>query len=175
MILLKENYMFISYWIHYVRWTTHSQMLTQTLASEEGWFGQRISSNMILYATLGTHSRGGGGWLKSLLIMFTKSLATMDNERCQKLNLMIILVAKHDHSYRSLLHIMQKVSDKQDWHTEAARPFSQPAYSDKLWQSIRMDFMEPSPQSHDNDYLLVIIDCLTSHKYITGTLHAHHM
>ena len=29
---------------------------------------------------------------------------------------------------------------------------------DKLWQSVRMDFMGPLPQSQGNDYLLVIID-----------------
>ena len=33
---------------------------------------------------------------------------------------------------------------------------------DKLWQSVGMDFMGPLPWSLGNDYLLVIIDQLTS-------------
>ena len=37
---------------------------------------------------------------------------------------------------------------------------------DKPWQSVGMDFMGPLPRSQDNDYLLVIIDRLTSQVHL---------
>ena len=40
---------------------------------------------------------------------------------------------------------------------------------DKPWQSVGMDFMEPLPQSLGNDYLLVIIDQLTSQVHLVPT------
>ena len=40
---------------------------------------------------------------------------------------------------------------------------------DKPWQSVGMDFMGPLPQSLDNDYLLVIIDQLTSQVHLVPT------
>ena len=41
---------------------------------------------------------------------------------------------------------------------------------DKLWQSVGMDFMGPLPQSQGNDYLLVIIDQLTSQVHLVPTM-----
>ena len=38
--------------------------------------------------------------------------------------------------------------------------------SDKLWQSVGMNFMGPLPQSQGNDYLLVIIDQLMSQVHL---------
>ena len=40
---------------------------------------------------------------------------------------------------------------------------------DKPWQSVGMDFMGPLPQSQGNDYLLVIIDQLTSQVHLVPT------
>ena len=40
---------------------------------------------------------------------------------------------------------------------------------DKLWQSVGMDFMGPLPRSQGNDYLLVIIDRLTSQVHPVPT------
>ena len=40
---------------------------------------------------------------------------------------------------------------------------------DKLWQSVGMDFMGPLPRSLGNDYLLVIIDWLTSQVHLVPT------
>ena len=40
---------------------------------------------------------------------------------------------------------------------------------DKLWQSVGMDFMGPLPWSQGNDYLLVIIDQLTSQVHLVPT------
>ena len=41
---------------------------------------------------------------------------------------------------------------------------------DTPWQSVGMDFMGPLPQSQGNDYLLVIIDQLTSQVHLVPTL-----
>ena len=41
---------------------------------------------------------------------------------------------------------------------------------DKLWQLVGMDFMGPLPQSQGNDYLLVIIDWLTSQVHLVPTM-----
>ena len=41
---------------------------------------------------------------------------------------------------------------------------------DKPWQSVGMDFMRPLPQSLGNDYLLVIIDWLTSQVHLVPTM-----
>ena len=40
---------------------------------------------------------------------------------------------------------------------------------DKPWQSVGMDFMGPLPKSLGNDYLLVIIDQLTSQVHLVPT------
>ena len=40
---------------------------------------------------------------------------------------------------------------------------------DKPWQSIGMDFSGPLPQSNNFDYLLVIIDRLTSQVHLVPT------
>ena len=41
---------------------------------------------------------------------------------------------------------------------------------DKPWQSVRMDFIGPLPQSQGNDYLLVIIDQLMSQVHLVPTM-----
>ena len=41
---------------------------------------------------------------------------------------------------------------------------------DRLWQSIGMDFMGPLPWSYDHDYLLVVINCLTSQVHLMPTM-----
>ena len=41
---------------------------------------------------------------------------------------------------------------------------------DKLWQLVGMDFMGPLPWSQGNDYLLVIIDRLTSQIHLVPTM-----
>ena len=41
---------------------------------------------------------------------------------------------------------------------------------DKLWQLVGMDFMGPLPWSQGNDYLLVIIDRLTSQVHLVPTM-----
>ena len=41
--------------------------------------------------------------------------------------------------------------------------------SDKPWQSVGMDFMGLLPWSQGNDYLLVIIDRLTSQVHLVPT------
>ena len=41
---------------------------------------------------------------------------------------------------------------------------------DKLWQLVGMNFMGPSPQSQSNDYLLVVIDQLTSQVHLVPTM-----
>ena len=41
---------------------------------------------------------------------------------------------------------------------------------DKPWQLVGMDFMGPLPQSLGNDYLLVIIDRLTSQVHLVPTM-----
>jgi len=41
---------------------------------------------------------------------------------------------------------------------------------ERPWQSIRIDFMGPLPQSHDYDYLMVIIDLLSSEVYLAPTM-----
>ena len=41
---------------------------------------------------------------------------------------------------------------------------------DKLWQLVGMDFMGPLPRSQGNDYLLVIIDQLTSQVHLVPTM-----
>ena len=41
---------------------------------------------------------------------------------------------------------------------------------DKPWQSVGMDFMGPLPRSQGNDYLLVIIDWLTSQVHLIPTM-----
>ena len=41
---------------------------------------------------------------------------------------------------------------------------------DKPWQSVGMDFMGPLPQSQGNDYMLVIIDRLTSQVHLVPTM-----
>ena len=41
---------------------------------------------------------------------------------------------------------------------------------DRLWQSIGVDFMGPLPKSNDFDYLLVIIDQLTSQVHLVPTM-----
>ena len=40
---------------------------------------------------------------------------------------------------------------------------------DRLWQSIEMDFMGPIPKSNNFDYLLVVIDRLTSQVHLVLT------
>ena len=40
---------------------------------------------------------------------------------------------------------------------------------DKPWQLVGMDFMGPLPWSQGNDYLLVIIDQLTSQVHLVTT------
>ena len=40
---------------------------------------------------------------------------------------------------------------------------------DKPWQLVGMDFMGTLPQSQGNDYLLVIIDWLTSQVHLVPT------
>ena len=40
---------------------------------------------------------------------------------------------------------------------------------DRPWQSIGIDFMGPLPQSNNFDYLLVIIDRLTSQVHLVPT------
>ena len=40
---------------------------------------------------------------------------------------------------------------------------------DRPWQSIGLDFMGPLPKSNDFDYLLVIIDQLTSQVHLVPT------
>ena len=39
----------------------------------------------------------------------------------------------------------------------------------RLWQSIGLDFMGPLPKSNDFDYLLVVIDRLTSQVHLVPT------
>jgi len=40
---------------------------------------------------------------------------------------------------------------------------------ERPWQSIRIDFMGPLPQSHDYDYLMVVIDQLSSEVHLVPT------
>ena len=40
---------------------------------------------------------------------------------------------------------------------------------DRPWQSIGLDFMGPLPKSNDFDYLLVVIDQLTSQVHLVPT------
>ena len=40
---------------------------------------------------------------------------------------------------------------------------------DRAWQSIGLDFMSPLPKSNNSDYLLVIIDQLTSQVHLVLT------
>ena len=42
--------------------------------------------------------------------------------------------------------------------------------SDRPWQSISMDFLGPLPKSNNFDYLLVIIDQLTSQVHLVPTM-----
>ena len=41
---------------------------------------------------------------------------------------------------------------------------------DRPWQSIGLDFMGPLPKSNDFDYLLVVIDQLTSQVHLVPTM-----
>jgi hypothetical protein len=40
---------------------------------------------------------------------------------------------------------------------------------DRPWQLIGIEFMGPLPKSNNCDYLMVIIDCLTSHVHLVPT------
>ena len=92
-------------------------MPTQGLVSGKGWFGLKISSNVMWSASCGTHFREGGADRNNNWSCTPNHWALQPMENL-KLYLTFILVAANGHQHRSFLQIVQKVSDQQNWYAE---------------------------------------------------------